>query len=380
MRKNRFIWIVLLIVLLVASVAAAVLRKPAGPSGSSAATAVPASIALLASDVAQVRRQDLRQILPLSGTLRASRQASVKARVGGEVREVLVREGEAVQAGQILVKIDATEYLARAAQARGALAAARAQLDIATTSRNNNRALIEKGFISKNAFENAASQLDIAQANVDSAKATLDVAQKSVSDTTVRAPIAGLASNRVIEPGEKVSPDAPLLDIVDLRRMEMQAAVPTNEIQRIAVGQEVRVGVGGVTTPFVGNVARIDPSTQAGSRSIVVYVEINNPQTILRAGMFGEGRLTLLRRDAVLTVPASAVQSIDGKTTVYVIRDGSLQKVPVTLGIVGDVEGTDTLEIISGVEEGTTIIRNNLGNFLPGTRVAVEKPVVSATR
>lgn len=379
MRENRLIWIVLFIVLLAAGIAAAVLRKPAGPAANPSATVTPpASIALLASDVALVQRQDLRQILPLSGALRASRQASLKAKVGGEVREVMVREGEAVQVGQILVKMDATEYLARAAQARGALAAARGQLDIATASRNNNRALIEKGFISKNAFQNSASQLDIAQANVDSAKATLDVAQKSVSDTTVRAPIAGLVSKRAIEPGEKVSPDAPLIDIVDLRRMEMQAAVPTSEIQWVAVGQEVRVGVTGVTTPITGKVMRIDPSTQAGSRSIVVHVEIDNPQTILRAGMFGAGQLTLNRRDAVLTVPASAIQNIDGKITVYAIQNGVLQRQPVTLGITGNVDGIETVEVVSGLDDGTTIVRNNLGKLLPGTRVAVDKSPASA--
>ncbi len=377
MRKKRLIWIVLIIAILMAGIAAAILRKPKDPVLKPTAAAAPATIALLASDVADVKRQDLRQIFSVSGTLRASQQAAVKARIGGEVREVLVREGEAVKAGQVLVKIDATEYLARAAQARGALAASRGQLDIATSSRNNNRALIEKGFISKNAFENAASQLDIAQANVDSAKASLEVAQKSVNDATVRAPIAGLISNRVIEPGEKVSPDSPLLTVVDLRRMEMEAAVPTSEIQRVAIGQEVRISVGGVTTPISGKVSRIDPSTQAGSRSILVHIDIDNPQAILRAGMFGEGQLTLDRRDGALTVPASAVQKIDGKTMVYAIQNGVVQRLPITTGITGNDDGVETVEVVEGLADGTTVVRNNLGNLLPGTKVSLEKSTAS---
>lgn len=381
MRKPRSIWIVLFVLLLAAAAGVLWLRKPTFSStGASATDTVTAAasvankpMALLASDVVQVRRGDLRQVLPLSGSLRAVKQASVKAQVGGLVRQVLVREGEAVKAGQVLVTMDASEYLARVAQARGALAAARGQLGIASKARDNNRILTEKGFISKNAFDNAVSQFDIARANVDSAVAALTVAQKSVSDATLRSPIAGLVGNRTIEPGEKVSPDVRLMEIVDLRRMEMDAAVPTSEIGRVAVGQEVRIDIDGVGMPIVGKVMRIDPSTQAGSRSIVVHVEIDNTQGSLRAGMFGEARLTLNRRDAVLTVPTSAIQHLDGKTMVYAVRDGMVQRLPVTLGITGTDDSGEVVEIIDGVTQGATILRNNLGNLIPGTRVIVER-------
>ena len=285
--KTRLIWIVVVLVLLAAAAAAAVLRKP---GATPAPVAAVNSLEMLPSDVIPVRRRDLRQVLPLSGALRAVNQAAVKARVAGEVRAVLVREGEAVQAGQLLVQMDGAEYQARAAQANGALVAARGQLEIATKARDNNRALLGKGFISQNAFDNATSQYKIAQANVDSAKGALDVTRKSVADTTIRAPIAGLVSNRTVQPGEKVSPDFHLLDVVDLRKMEMEAAVPTGDIQRVALGQEVLVKVEGVPLPVAGKVARINPSTQAGSRSIIVYVELDNPQATLRVGMFGEGQ------------------------------------------------------------------------------------------
>ena len=383
MRKSRLFWIVLLVVLLVAGVGATVLRKPSAvpgavPGAAGAAT-TPASIELLASDVTQVRSRDLRQVLPLSGALRAVNQAAVKARVAGEVRAVLVREGEAVQAGQILAKMDVTEYMARSAQARGALVAARGQLEIATKARDNNRALLGKGFISQNAFDNASSQYEIAQANVDSARAALDVTQKSVADTTIRAPIAGLVSNRTVQPGEKVSTDFHLLDIVDLRRMEMEAAVPTSDIQQVSLGQEVQLKIEGIASPIVGKVVRINPAIQAGSRSIIVYVEVINPQGLLRVGMFGEARLTLTRRSAVLSAPASAIQTIDGKPMVYAIERGILQRVPVTLGITGDDGEGGAVEIAGGVANGTQIVRSNLGNLLPGTPVTFAKSAAPAT-
>lgn len=371
MRKTRSFWIILVIaiVLVAAGVRATVLRKPAAPPV--VARQAVAALEMLPGDLAQVRRGDLRQVLPLTGALRAVDQAAVKARVAGEVREVLVREGEAVQAGQILVRMDGTEYQARLAQARGALLAARGQLEIATKARDNNKALLGKGFISQNAFDNAASQYEIAQANVDTAKGALDVAAKSLSDTVIRAPISGLVSNRTIQPGEKVSPDYHLLDVVDLRRMELEAAVPTSDIQRVTLGQEVRLKIEGIAAPIVGKVARINPSTQAGSRSIIVYVEIANPDARLRVGMFSEGQLTLALRSGVLSVPRSAVQSGGAAPLVYAIENGVLVQKPVTLGISGDDGEGGAVEIVTGLSEGLQIVRNNLGNLVPGTPVVI---------
>ena len=380
MPKRRLLWIILVVIAIAALAAAVLHRRSAPPAAALPAGTAPASLELLPGDVIRVGIHDLREVLPLSGALHAVNQASVKARVSGELREVLVREGEAVVADQVLAKMDGTEYQARAAQTRGALAAARGQLDIATKSRDNNRALLGKGFISQNAFDNAASQYQIAQANVDSARAALEVTQKALGDTTIRAPIAGLVSNRTVQPGEKVSPDLHLLDIVDLRQMEMEAAVPTSDIGRVALGQEVQVRIDGIDTPIRGRVARISPSTQSGSRSIIVYVAIDNPQGILKAGMFGEAQLTLTRRNGVLTVPASAVQTLNGAPVVYAIEANRVQRVPVTVGISGDDGQGGAVEIIAGVTAGTQVVRNNLGNLVPGTAVTFAAAVTTPAR
>jgi membrane fusion protein (multidrug efflux system) len=311
----------------------------------------------------------VRQLLPLSGSLRAVNQAAVKARVGGDVREVLVREGEAVRAGQVLVRMDTSDYQARVDQARGALLATRGQLDIATKARDNNKALLEKGFISKNAFDNAASQLDIARANAESAKGALDVAQKALVDTVIRAPISGLVSSRLVQPGEKVSPDNRLLDVVDLHQMEMEASVPAADIMNVSLGQDVQVRVEGLAAPLTGKVARINPSTQSGSRSILVYIQIDNPQGVLRVGMFGEARLTLAKKTNVLTIPQSALQADAGNTYVYAIETGKLVPKTVTLGLRGHDDEGPAVEIVKGLENGAQIVKTNLGTLRAGTAV-----------
>jgi RND family efflux transporter MFP subunit len=370
MLKRRSFWIILAVCLLVAGIAAAMLKKPAaGKTPQAAAAAAPAVMEFLPTDVMQVQAAELRRLMPLSGSLRALNQVSVKARVPGDVREVLVREGEAVKQGQVLVRMDAADYQARVGQAQGALAAARGQLDIATKSRDNNRALLDKGFISRNAFDNAASQYDIARANVESARGALDVAQKALGDTVIKSPMAGLVSMRSVQPGEKVSADNRLLDVVDLGQMEMEAAVPASEIGSVALGQEVEVKIEGLSKPFPGKVARINPATQSGSRSILVYVQIPNPDNALRVGMFGEAQLVLAKKSGVLTVPRTAIQRDGGEPYVYAIEAGKLTRRAVTLGENGDSGGIEAVEIASGLDAGMQIVRTNLGVLRTGTAV-----------
>ncbi|MEY3265448.1 MAG: hypothetical protein RL717_2925 [Pseudomonadota bacterium] len=373
MQKSRLRWVLLLIVAAVA--AGWLLLKPtkvAVPVATPRAAPVAATVLeFLPREVLTTEPVELHQTLALSGSLRAVKQAIVKARLAADVREVVVREGEAVKAGQVLVRMDTTEYQARVEQARGNLNAALAQRDIANKTRDNNRALLEKGFISRNAFDNAASQLAVAEANVEAARGALDQVKKLLNDTVIRAPITGLIASRSVQPGEKVSPDNRLLEIVNLDLMEMEASVPTNDIARVVVGQQVRLRIEGLPDAFSGRVTRINPATQPGSRSILVYVQIANPQHILRVGMFAEAQLSLLTKTNVLALPQSAIHKDSNGATVYVIDNGKLLKAPVTLGIEGRSGETPLVEISGGLAFGAQVVRSDMGNLLQGTAVRV---------
>lgn len=368
MLKRRTFWITFAIVLLGAVVGVGAMKRPAAKAPAATAQKAPI-LEFLPADLTEVTSGEVRQTLRLSGALRAVSQAAVKAKVAGEVREVLVREGEPVKAGQVLIRIDPTEYQARVEQARGSLMASRGQLDIATKSRDNNQALVSKGFISQTAFDNAASQYDIARANLESAKGAFDVAQKALNDTVIRAPISGLVAARSVQPGEKVSVDNRLLDVVDLRQMEMEAAVPTADLAHVKVGQEVTVSIEGLSNSLAGRVARINPATQAGSRSVLVYIQVDNPDGALRIGMFGEAQLTLAKKENVLTVPQTAVRSQAGADFIYVVDNGSLKRAPVVLGLKGLQGGEPVAEVANGIAPGTRIVKNNLGTLIDGTAV-----------
>lgn len=372
MLRRRSFWIIAIVLLLAAVGARGLVKSRQAAASTQASAQVEAPpLQFLPSDLLTATPRDLRQTLSVTGSLRAINQAAVKARVAGEVREVLVREGEAVIAGQVLVRMDESDYRARQAQSEAALMAARGQLDIAVKARDNNRALLERGFISKNAFDTTASQYGIALANVDAAAGALAVTKKALADTVVRAPIAGLVASRSVQPGEKVAVDGKLLDVVDLSKMEMEVAVPTSDILSIAPGQEVAVKVEGLAHPMPARVARINPATQAGSRSILAYLQLDNPQSLLRAGMFGEARLTLSKKSGVLAVPQSALQGTGDSFYVYAIEGDKLERKPVQTGITGSDGDVVLVEITGGLAPGAQVVRRNLGNLPTGATVKV---------
>jgi len=379
-RLPRLLLIIIAIVVVI-GIAMSFFRSPAPSSNPSAAkNAAPAAttsaiknttLEFLPQEIFKVTPIELKQTMALSGALRAVDQASVKARVAAEVREVLVREGESVTAGQILVRMDASEFQARVDQAKGNLHAVRAQLEIASKNRDNNRALLDKGFISRAAFDNTASQFAAAQANVESAQGALDIVQKLLNDSVVRAPISGLIAVRNVQPGEKVSTDYKLLDIVNLKKMECEALVPTSDIPKIKIGQSVLLHIEGLTEEFIGNVTRINPATQAGSRSIAIYIQVANPQDMLKVGMFVDAQLVLRTKANAIAIPQTAVHKESSGAYVYALEKNLIVRKNITLGQEGRSGEVALIEITSGLNVEDQIVKTDMGNLRPGTAVRI---------
>jgi len=367
MKRNKKILIAVLGTVAVLSATAAVRKAGSTRQAQvSAQSAAPSVVEFLQSDLVQAATRDLQVALPLSGSLRALNQASVKAKLSGEVLQVLVREGEAVRAGQVIVRIDPAEYEAKVAQARGQMLAARGQFQNSRQTWERNRELVGKGFISKTAFDNYQSNLDVARANLDAAQGGLAVAQKALNDTVVKAPLDGMVAARAVQPGEKVSPDTRLIDVVDLRVLELEAPVPMADVARASVGQSVQLNVEGAGQ-FTGALVRINPAVSQGTRSIMVYVRVQNGDGKLRAGMFARGALVLGERNGVVSVPTSAVRSDGDRAFVYVVENGLLDERAVQTGVRD--EGSAMVEITSGLAAGAEIVRNNLGTLRSGSQV-----------
>jgi RND family efflux transporter MFP subunit len=338
-----------------AGVAGAIaLRRPAPPQSTGAAP----TVEFLAGELWTAQPLVLARTLPLTGTLKAANQTIVKTKVAGDLVWLAVREGESVRAGQLLARIDPTEYELRVKREQAALAAAQAQLDIAAKARENNAQLLAKGFISQIAFDNAQSALEAARANRDAAAAALELARKALADTEIRAPMTGIVAERFAQPGEKLPVDGRVLSLVDLSSIELEAPVPADDIAQVTVGTRAEFRLEGMDRTYTGKVVRINPATAAGSRSVLVYIAVERADPSMRAGMFARGRFVLDRSDPVLAVPFSAVHDEAGRAAVLAVVEGRLEKLPVTLGVRGSSETLDdAIEIRGGIAPGAQIVR-----------------------
>jgi RND family efflux transporter MFP subunit len=329
----------------------------------------------LQDDLYIVEPRDLDRVLPLTGSLAPLTEATVKAKVAGELVAVTAREGESVKQGQVLARIDPTEVRARVAAREADVQAARAQLVWAEKNRNQQKALLDKSFISQSAYDGIQSNHDVAAARLRAAEAELVVARKSMGDAVLVAPFSGIVSLRHAQPGERVALDARVVSIMDLSRLQLEAPVPPAAIGQVRVGQALSFQVEGFgAREFAGRIERINPAATTGSRSISVYAVIDNREGLLRGGMFAQGALTLSRIDGALAVPASAVREEIGQTFVYAIQDGLVKKKNVR---VGAPDAAGRVQVLEGLAAGDRIVRVNLGSLREGVAARLSGPQAS---
>jgi RND family efflux transporter MFP subunit len=332
--------------------------------------AVPSALELAPTDVFKAEPKTMAQGLQVSGALKAINTALVKARVAGELQGLTVREGNTVSAGEVIARIDPTEYLARLKQAQEQADAARTQIEIAQRQFDNNRGLVDQGFISKTALEASSSTLIGAQATYKAALAAVDVAKKQLDDSVMRAPLSGLVSQRLAQPGERMAIDARVVEIVDLSQLELEATLSATESLQVRVGQSAQLQIEGTPHAVNAKVARISPSTLPGSRSVLVYLSVEGTPG-LRQGLFAQGILgTQLTQG--LAVPLDAVRTDKPQPYVQVVEDNKITHRNVTLGVRGQVNGnTQTWVLVEGLKDGDVVVRGELGSLRAGTAVTL---------
>ena len=373
-RKSALKWAVALLVLalLVVGVLRVLSQRKAQQqalvTASAAKEALPVELA--ASDVTQVKLLNISQGLAVSGSLKAVNSAVVKARVAGELQGLTVREGDFVKAGQVIARIDASDLQSRVRQAREQAESAKAQIEVVQRQYDNNKALVDQGFISKTALDASLANLNAAQSTYKAALAATDVARKSVDDTVLKAPISGQVSQRLAQPGERVGVDTRIVEIVDLSRLELEATLSAADSTQIQVGQSADLQIEGSPKTVAAKVARINPSAQAGSRSVLAYLSIDNSSADavpLRQGLFAQGTLGTARA-SLLAVPLDSVRTDRPAPYVQAIEGGKVVYRPVELGARGTTESTDVVAV-KGLADSAVVILGNVGILREGTAI-----------
>ncbi len=343
-----------------------------GPTTETAdTTAIPATVEIGGEDLVVVSRGEI-SIGPLvSGELKAGREATVRAELGGSVLRTSFEEGQVVKQGAVLAQIEATTQRDMLASAESDVRSAENALDVARREQQRTESLVKAGALAERDVDLTRNAVTATQAQLDGARARLGNARKALADATVRSPMTGIVSRRQVNTGDVVGPGTELYSIIDPSSMRLEASVSSRDLADITIGAPVVFEVRGYPDQqFEGRIERISPTADPTTRQVPIFVSIPNKGGRLLAGLFAEGRVTKDARQA-LVVPESAVNTVGPSPWVAVVRGGKAERINVQLGL-KDPQ-TERVELVSGVAEGDQLLVGGAQGITPGTPVTIRK-------
>jgi membrane fusion protein (multidrug efflux system) len=313
-----------------------------------------ADTALVPVEVQPVTRAAIVAVYSGTAPIEAHEEAVVVAKVGGEVRQIHVEEGDDVKAGQLLARLDGD----------------RLRLEVRETEANlrklerdykRQQELAEKGLVAKGTAENAKFDLDALQASYDRARLEL-------SYTEIRAPISGVVSARDIKVGNTIQPNAPTFRVTDLDPLIAYVHIPEKEFRKLAPGQTADVivdALGG--TRFAGRIARISPTVDPQTGTFRAQLEVPDESRRLKPGMFARINIVYERRENALQVPRNAIIDTDGEQSVFTIVKGKAEQQRIRTGLTNN----GMVEVVEGLGGGEQIVVIGQAGLKTGTAVRI---------
>jgi RND family efflux transporter MFP subunit len=338
-------------------------------AGTQSGKAAHPTIELIPAELHTISPRGLVDIVRFTGATQPVDQTIVKARVAGRLAEVLVREGDRVTKGQVLARFEAAELQSKVNERRSALEGARADARWTARDRSDKEALASRNIVSQSAADQARSTAENRSSMVAMAEAQLEVAQRNLADAEVVAPFDGVVGERIANQGESLPIDGKILALLDTSHVEISAQMPAADVVRLRVDQAATVNLEGFgDRVFNGRITRISPTTQPGSRSIPVYVEITDRHEALRGGLFATGIVNVQEKSHALAVPASAMRKDDQGDFVLAVENDVLVRKPV--GAVRTWSRGELVEV-KGLESGMQIVSAPLPGLRAGQRVKI---------
>ena len=353
--------------------------------------------------VALVKRGPVAEALTLSGAFRPYQQVDVHAKVAGYIRDIYVDVGDHVKAGQVLAILEVPELNAQVAGAKADIhryqdAILRSQSEIkraesshsayhAGYNRLKEASASRPGLIAEQELDDAMAKDQESEAQIESARAALAESQSQLvaaqadldrlsaleAYSHITAPFAGVVTKRYADTGALIqagtaseTQSMPVVQLAEWSRLRLVVPVPESAVPQLRMGSIVQVHVSAMNRDFNGRVARFADALNEETRTMHTEIDVENPDGTLKDGMYAEAKLVLKQRKDALTIPIQALERNSSGATVLVVNaQGRIEERQVTLG----VEGSDRVEVTSGLDDNQRVIIGNRSEFHPGERV-----------
>ncbi|MCZ6559374.1 MAG: efflux RND transporter periplasmic adaptor subunit [Gammaproteobacteria bacterium] len=308
-------------------------------------------------EIGNATHGDIFAVYSATAALEADGEAEVVAKVGGEIVELLVEEGDIVTAGQVLARLDGDRLRLETRQAQ-------ANLSKLEQEHKRNTDLRDRGLISADAFENIRYEMD-------SLRAAYNMTRLELSYTEIKAPIDGIVADRYVKLGNTISADEPVFHVIDMDPLVGYLHVPEREFRKLKSGQPTMISVDAMPDEsFSGVVARISPTVSPETGTFKVTVEVAASDGKLKPGMFGRFNIVYDKREQAMLVPRSAIIIGDLDTVVYVVEDGVAHRRQITTGYTSD----DNIEILEGLTGDEDIVVVGQSGLKDGTKISIVSP------
>lgn len=364
------------VVLIAALVACGKTGKESPTASKPGAAKSDVALLLAPEDLRTVTLSDLAHGPVISGSLQPERRADLRAEVASVVLQVLKDNGQPVQQGELLVRLDAAAIRDSLSSADESARAANQAFEQAERQVQRLKTLQAQGMTSMQAFEDAEVRRNNAQSELVAARSRVTTARQQMQRTEVRAPFAGLVAERKVSAGDTAQVGKELLKVIDPSSMRFEGLVSADRLHELKVGQKVSFSVNGYAqSDFVGKVLRLDAMANAATRQVEVVVNFAEPRNAPRvAGLFAEGRIETGVSRALMLGESSIARSAEG-AYVWRVNDKLLSKVSVQLGERDPRRGQ--YPVSSGLADGDRVLRNPGSALVHGQKVEFAKPPAS---
>lgn len=362
LKPKRRIWPWILLAIIVAGVAAMFLLAPPPPAVEEKPADEAAIVRQLRTDETRtIAPTTLRETVKVTGTLVPAQRADVASQASGRVIAVMVRPGDSVKEGDVLAQIDRASLELQLNQQRATANATRVQLQSSQQQLERSEQLARQGLTSPSALEQARSSTAALAAQVDALGSAVEAAELALDNATVVSPVTGIVSSRSVEPGQTIQAGTPLFTVVNLERMQFDASGSVNSSARVAAGQDAVITVTGLDNmEFAGKVSRVNPVAVSGTRTVPIYIDLDNAESSLRGGMFATGQIVVAEKENALAISASALREDAEGHYVLKLVDNVLVRQPIEL----QREWNRGSQIeVTGLSEGDVIVSAPLSDL-----------------